>query len=158
MLQGQTEDDISEIRNLGIETFQTIDESQIKYMLFQTVLNYITKPSYTIEEIKKHGSDILSESTSVDSNKSFNMCFFHPYELNNSNWGDILGTEVVEKLSGIDVIETPCVSNLMKMYDFGSLIGGTLKDNSSSILPFTHYRIEVFFCKLIEHRKKTNEF
>ena len=74
----------------------------------------------------------------MDSNKSFNMCFFHPYELNNSNWGDILGTEVVEKLSGIDVIETPCVSNLMKMYAIGSLIGGTLKDNSSSILPITH--------------------
>ena len=52
MLQGQTEDDVSEIRNLGIEIFQTKDESQIKYMLFQTVLNYITKPSYTIEEIK----------------------------------------------------------------------------------------------------------
>ena len=54
LLHATVEKDVNEIRNLGIATIETYDKSQTKYMLFQAVLNHITKPTYTIEEIKKY--------------------------------------------------------------------------------------------------------
>ena len=126
LLHATVEKDAKEIRNLGIATIETYDKSQTKYMLFQAVLNHITKPTYTIEEIKKYGREIIKTQ------KTVRMHYFHPSNLGYSNWGDVLGPEEVLKLSGINVVPASSVSsNSVTFYGIGSILGPVLGDKNS---------------------------
>ncbi|XP_075251655.1 uncharacterized protein LOC142344055 isoform X2 [Convolutriloba macropyga] len=124
LLKADSESDIEQIRKLGIVTSSTYyDQSQIKFMLFQLVINHITIPTYNISDIRKFGGQILKIGRAVS------MHYFHPRGLGYSNWGDIVGPDLLEKLSGITVHAGR--GTKATLYGVGSILQNALNDRGS---------------------------
>ena len=112
------------LKNLGFEVPKIYDCSQVRYMLFHSVMNHITKPTYSIDRIRKYGKKYMKVK------KKLVVHYFFEGANGWANWGDVLSPVMVEKLSGLTTSQKRGPADIT-FYGIGSIIRHALKNDNS---------------------------